>query len=85
MTNYLQAQEASMLAWSTGSSGSAVLAVGTVKGNLQLYNIKERRRIPIVGKHTKRVCCGVWSSSVLAMAALDKTVSCPARLLMAAE
>jgi hypothetical protein len=63
-----------MISWSTSSSGSPVLAVGTVKGNLQLYNIRERRRTPIVGKHTKRVCCGVWSSSVLAMAALDKTV-----------
>jgi WD40 repeat protein len=63
-----------MLSWSKSSSGSPVLAVGTVKGNLQLYNIRERRRTPIVGKHTKRVCCGVWSSSVLAMAALDKTV-----------
>jgi WD repeat-containing protein 19 len=63
-----------MIAWSKSSSGSHVLAVGTVKGNLQLYNIRERRRTPIVGKHTKRVCCGVWSSSVLAMAALDKTV-----------
>lgn len=72
-----------MIAWSNSSSGSPVLAVGTVKGNLQLYNIRERRRTPIVGKHTKRVCCGVWSSSVLAMAALDKTVSSGPFLLFA--
>lgn len=72
-----------MIAWSNSSSGSPVLAVGTVKGNLQLYNIRERRRTSIVGKHTKRVCCGVWSSSVLAMAALDKTVSSGPLLLFA--
>jgi WD repeat-containing protein 19 len=52
------------------------LAVGTAKGNLQLFHIQERRRIPIVGKHTKRVCTSIWSKdNVLALAGLDKTVS----------
>jgi WD40 repeat protein len=62
-----------MLAWSKSSS---VLAAGTAKGNLQLYHLQERRRTPVVGKHTKRVCAGAWSpgSNLLAMAALDKTV-----------
>lgn len=69
-----QAQEATMLAWS--KSGSGMLAVGTAKGNLQLYNVREKRCTPVVGKHTKRVCVGVWNKTVLAMAGLDKTVSC---------
>eukprot|EP00882_Tetradesmus_deserticola_P026285 GHRQ01028963.1.p1 GENE.GHRQ01028963.1~~GHRQ01028963.1.p1 ORF type:complete len:117 (-),score=24.27 GHRQ01028963.1:372-722(-) len=74
-----------MLAWSKGSSGSPVLAIGTVKGNLQLYYTREQRRTPIVGKHTKRVCCGVWSGSLLAMAAFDKTVISGQRLLAATK
>lgn len=62
-----------MIAW---AKSSLVLAVGTVKGNLQLFNIREKRKTPIVGKHTKRVCNGAWTKdNILAMAALDKTVS----------
>jgi len=63
-----------MLSW---SNCSAVLAVSTVKGNLQLYFIKERRKMPVVAKHTKRVCTGAWglNENILALAALDKTVS----------
>lgn len=62
-----------MVSW---AKSSPVLAVGTVKGNLQLYHIREKRRIPIVGKHTKKVCNGVWTKdNLLAMASLDKTVS----------
>lgn len=61
-----------MLAW---AKSSPVLAVGTVKGNLQLFHTKEMRRSPIVGKHTKKVCNGVWTKDdILAMASLDKTV-----------
>lgn len=70
----LQSQEVTMIAWSQCSS---TLAVGTAKGALQLYAAREQRRTPVVGKHTKRVCAGAWSAAgdVLAMAALDKTVS----------
>eukprot|EP00879_Flechtneria_rotunda_P026426 GHRR01028175.1.p1 GENE.GHRR01028175.1~~GHRR01028175.1.p1 ORF type:complete len:731 (+),score=226.61 GHRR01028175.1:88-2280(+) len=68
-----RAQELTMLAW---ASNSQLLAVGTVKGNLQLYHIREKRRTPSVGKHTKRVCTGAWDrNNLLAMAALDKTVT----------
>lgn len=65
-----------MLSW---SNCSAVLAVGTVKGNLQLYFVKERRKMPVVAKHTKRVCAGSWAlgENLLALAAQDKTVSAP--------
>eukprot|EP00879_Flechtneria_rotunda_P025297 GHRR01026875.1.p1 GENE.GHRR01026875.1~~GHRR01026875.1.p1 ORF type:complete len:206 (+),score=60.82 GHRR01026875.1:88-705(+) len=67
-----RAQELTMLAW---ASNSQLLAVGTVKGNLQLYHIREKRRTPSVGKHTKRVCTGAWDrNNLLAIAALDKTV-----------
>jgi hypothetical protein len=54
-----------------------VLAVGTVKGNLQLYFVKERRKMPVAAKHTKRVCASTWAlhEDILAMAALDRAVS----------
>jgi hypothetical protein len=62
------------MAW---SNCSAVLAVGTVKGNLQLYFVKERRKVPVAAKHTKRVCAGSWAlnENLLALAAQDRTVS----------
>lgn len=63
-----------MLAWSNCSD---VLAVGTVKGNMQLYFVKERRKMPVAAKHTKRVCAGSWAlnENILALAAHDRTVS----------
>jgi WD40 repeat protein len=68
-----QAQEVTVLSW---SNCSAVLAVGTVKGNLQLYFVKEHRKVPVAAKHTKRICAGSWalSENILALAAADKTV-----------
>lgn len=69
-----QAQEVTVLSW---SNCSAVLAVGTVKGNLQLYFVKEHRKVPVAAKHTKCICAGSWalSENILALAAADKTVS----------
>lgn len=62
-----------MIAW---AKASLILAIGTVKGNLQLYHIREKRRTPIVGKHTKRIANGVWTKGdILAMASFDKNVS----------
>jgi hypothetical protein len=61
-----------MLAW---SRVGATLAVGTSKGNLQLFHTREKRSVPVLGKHTKRVVCGTWShSGVLGLASLDRTV-----------
>jgi len=61
-----------MIAW---ARSQATLAAGTAKGNLQLFLLQQRRRMPIVGKHTKRVVCGAWSADgLLAMGGADKTV-----------
>lgn len=61
------------LLWS--KSGS-MLAVGTLKGNLLIYNHKTSRKIPIIGKHTKRITCGAWSAeNLLALGSDDKTIS----------
>lgn len=63
----------SFLVWATVSH---TLAVGTSKGNLLFYNHQTSRKIPILGKHTKRICCGAWNSeNLLALGSDDKTIS----------
>ncbi|KAK7874235.1 hypothetical protein R5R35_006274 [Gryllus longicercus] len=53
-----------------------VLAVGTSRGNLAIYNHNTAKRIPILGKHSKRICCGCWSAeNLLALGSDDRTVS----------
>ncbi len=37
-----------------------LLALGTTKGNLMLYNHALRVRLPIVAKHEKGITCGAW-------------------------
>jgi WD40 repeat protein len=65
------------VSWSkTGS----ILAIGTAKGNLLLYNARDRRKTPIMGKHTKRIQCACWNKeSNLALAGADKMVRASCR------
>lgn len=63
----------SCLLW---SKKHQILAVATTRGNLALYNHQTAKRIPILGKHTKRITCGAWSAeNLLALGSDDKTVS----------
>ncbi|XP_059172519.1 WD repeat-containing protein 19-like [Physella acuta] len=61
------------LLWSkTGS----YLAIGTVKGNLLLYNHQTSKKNIVIGKHTKKITCGAWSAeNLLALGSEDKTLS----------
>nr|XP_022918657.1 WD repeat-containing protein 19 [Onthophagus taurus] len=53
-----------------------ILAVGTIKGNVSIYNHHTSKRVPIIGKHTKKITCGAWSAeNLLALGSEDKTIS----------
>nr|XP_023405566.1 WD repeat-containing protein 19 isoform X2 [Loxodonta africana] len=63
----------SFLLWSKVGS---FLAVGTVKGNLLIYNRQTSRKIPVLGKHTKRITCGCWNAeNLLALGGEDKMIT----------
>lgn len=51
-------QDPTFVAWSTNGTN---LAIGTGKGNLQMYNSITRKKTPFLGKHPKDVVCGDWS------------------------
>ncbi|CAF4949564.1 unnamed protein product [Pieris macdunnoughi] len=63
----------SCLAW---TYGEPLLAVGTIKGNLCLYNHHTTKRVPIIGKHTKKITCAAWNrDSILVLGSDDKSLS----------
>lgn len=63
----------SCLLW---AKSSPILAVGTTKGNVSIYNHLTSKRIPIIGKHTKKIMCGAWNAdNLLALGSEDKTIS----------
>ncbi|XP_066242265.1 WD repeat-containing protein 19 [Saccopteryx leptura] len=63
----------SLLLWSKIGS---FLAVGTSKGNLLIYNHQTSRKIPVLGKHIKRITCGCWNAeNLLALGGEDKYIT----------
>ncbi|XP_039203284.1 WD repeat-containing protein 19 isoform X1 [Crotalus tigris] len=63
----------SFLCW---SKTEALLVAGTAKGNVLIYNRQTSRKIPILGKHTKRITCGCWSNEkLIALGGEDKLIT----------
>jgi WD repeat-containing protein 19 len=63
----------SCLLW---SKKAQILAVATMRGNLALYNHQTSKRIPIIGKHTKKIVGGAWSAeNILALGSDDRTMT----------
>ena len=64
---------ASFIKW---SDTEPVLAIGTEKGSLVFFNKQNQRKIPCVGKHSKRVNTGSWNSEgILISGAEDKILT----------
>lgn len=62
----------SCLLW---SKSSPILAIGLSKGDLTIYNHSTAKRIPILGRHSKRIVCGWWSKDgLLALGSEDKSL-----------
>ena len=69
----LNNNNASFITWSkTGPQ----LAIGTTKGNLFIYNKITRKRVPIMGKHSKKITCGCWNiDNKLALSGPDQMIT----------
>lgn len=64
------------LTFAVWSKTSSLLAVGNAKGNLLLYNHQTQRKVPIVGKHTKKITCGAFNDkNLLALGSEDQTIT----------
>lgn len=53
------------MSWLKWSLTHPVLACGNEKGNVNFYYKKNKRKVPTMGKHSKKVICGDWSSEGL--------------------
>ncbi|XP_017304780.1 WD repeat-containing protein 19-like, partial [Diaphorina citri] len=52
------------------------LAIGTARGNLTVYNHMTSKRVPVLGKHTRKITTCAWSqNNMLAVGSEDKTMS----------
>lgn len=61
------------VAW---SKNKQLISVATARGNMAIYNHQTQRRIPILGKHSKKITAGCWSDeNILALISDDKTLS----------
>nr|CAB3267687.1 WD repeat-containing protein 19-like [Phallusia mammillata] len=58
------------------SKTTLLLAIGTSKGNLILYDHKVGRKVSILGKHNRKIISGVWSmQNKLALSGADNSVT----------
>lgn len=63
----------STMAW---SKTAPILAIGTMKGSLILVDFKTDQKLPVLGKHSKKISVCSWSSdNLLALGSIDGTIS----------
>jgi WD repeat-containing protein 19 len=49
--------------------------IGTAKGTFFIYNKRTQRKMPITGKHSKKISSGAWNSkNWIALGSEDKMV-----------
>jgi len=70
----VNSKDPTYLAW---SKLGPQLAIGTVGGNMMIYNKRTLKKQTILGKHHQKITCGCWSSTenILALGSEDKTIS----------
>uniref|UniRef100_A0A7S3LUV7 WD repeat-containing protein 19 n=1 Tax=Palpitomonas bilix TaxID=652834 RepID=A0A7S3LUV7_9EUKA len=58
------------------SKTSPIICIGTIKGNILIYNHATTRKIPVMGKHTKRISAISWSNdNKIALGSEDRQIS----------
>jgi WD repeat-containing protein 19 len=58
------------------AKSSQLLAVGTAKGNLLIYNHRTTKKVPIMGKHSKKIISGAWNiDNKLALGSADRQLT----------
>ena len=68
----MSSRDPTFLSWSVTS----ILAIGTAKGGLLLYNKRTMKKQTILGKHSKKITNGVWNAAgILALGAEDKNIT----------
>ncbi|KAI1286712.1 WD repeat-containing protein 19 [Halotydeus destructor] len=64
------------LTFSAWNKNGYLLAIGTNKGNILIYDHQTQRKIPILGKHSKRIIAGTWNDqNLLALISDDRTLT----------
>lgn len=66
-------KDPTFMAW---SAIGPQLAVGTAKGNILMYNKRTRKKMPVLGKHPRRITCGAWGeTNQLVLGSVDSTLT----------
>ncbi|KAJ1448620.1 hypothetical protein M885DRAFT_538620 [Pelagophyceae sp. CCMP2097] len=66
-------KDPSFMKW---SGAGPQLVVGTCKGSVLVYNRLTRKKVPVLGKHPRKITCGAWSSTnKLALGSEDCTLT----------
>ena len=61
------------MAW---SKTAPILALGTQKGSLIMVDFKTDQKLPVLGKHSKKISVSAWSQdNLLALGSVDGTIS----------